>query len=242
MNPINELNKNINEILKSNNIRNKKINYLKNDTCIGKHIELGLYWEEWMLNYLVKYYIKGSNMIDIGGNIGTTSMLMSEILTENNFIYTFEPIYYDVIYKNIFDNNLQDKIKVYPCGLSNNNNSIFINNINYDNKINYGAVSLENEELTKINNNNKLELIIKKLDDFNLNNISLIKIDVENMEIKVLQGAINILKKNRPTLLLECHIIDEFLFSDIWKVMKDELNYKYIKINNLNDYIFYITD
>ena len=43
MNPINKLNNDIDKILKNNNIRNKKINYLKNDMCIGKHIELGLY-------------------------------------------------------------------------------------------------------------------------------------------------------------------------------------------------------
>ena len=102
---------------------------------------------------------------------------------------------------------------------------------------------MENRELTKINNdNNKLELIIKKLDDFNLDNISLIKIDVENMEIKVLEGAINIIRKNKPSLLMECHIMNEFLLSNIWKIMENELNYKYTKINNLNDFIFYITD
>ena len=73
-----------------------------------------------------------------------------------------------------------------------------------------------------------------------------VKTKSKNYEVHIGTNIIsklrNIIKKNKPTLLLECHIMDKFLLSNIWKVMKDELNYKYIKINNLNDYIFYITD
>jgi hypothetical protein len=33
-------------------IRNKTINYIKNDTCIGQVLKKGIYWEEWMFTPL----------------------------------------------------------------------------------------------------------------------------------------------------------------------------------------------
>ena len=44
---------------------------------------------------------------------------------------------------------------------------------------------------------------IKKLDDFDFENVSLIKMDVEDMEMDVLQGGLNMILKNKPTIFLE---------------------------------------
>ena len=60
-------------VLNSNFIRNKNINYIKSDTCIGANIRIGQYWELWMLKYIKDNYIQYTNMIDLGSNIGTTS-------------------------------------------------------------------------------------------------------------------------------------------------------------------------
>ena len=46
------------------------------------------------------------------------------------------------------------------------------------------------------------------LDSFNLSNISLIKIDVEGMEIDVLRGATETIKNNRPALYIEMILND----------------------------------
>ncbi len=55
-----------------------------------------------MFKYIQQNYIQNTNMINLGGNIGTTTMLMSEILSSNCKIFTFEPIYYNIFLKNYY--------------------------------------------------------------------------------------------------------------------------------------------
>jgi FkbM family methyltransferase len=48
-----------------------------------------------------------------------------------------------------------------------------------------------------------IQVPIKKLDDFNFNNVGFIKIDVEGHELSVLYGAKSTIERNRPALLIE---------------------------------------
>lgn len=205
------INNYINKII----LRNKVIHYISTDTCIGQTLSSGQYWEVWMLQYFLKYYKQGTNIIDIGANIGTTSLLMSEVISNHNYIYSFEPIYNDITYKNIIDNNLQDKIILFPYGLGNESSIYYYPKINYNSNNNFGATSIENR--TNKNNNDEMELIIKKLDDFNIDNVSLIKIDVENMEILVLEGGFNLIEKNKPTIIIESYQYEKLSSSEIFK-------------------------
>ena len=205
-----QINKYLNNIV----LRNKIINYIKTDTCIGNILSRGTYWELWMLEYFKKYYIQGTNMIDIGGNIGTTTLLMSEVISENNHIYTFEPIYHDIICKNIIDNKLEKKITLYPYGLGNQSTTYYLPKINFETNNNFGSTSIENKFVK--NHNDEMELIIKKLDDFDINNVSIIKIDVENMEILVLEGAYNLIEKYKPTIIIESYQYNLLTTSEIF--------------------------
>lgn len=47
------------------------------------------------------------------------------------------------------------------------------------------------------------DIAMLPLDHFNLQNVDLIKIDCEGYELNVLQGAVNTLKSNRPTVIVE---------------------------------------
>ena len=50
-----------------------------------------------------KYYRPNSNILDIGGFIGTVSLVLSEVINKDYKIYVFEPQYYDCLIKNIKD-------------------------------------------------------------------------------------------------------------------------------------------
>jgi len=117
------------KFLEKNNVRNKTISYIKSDDCIGNFIKNGKYWEEWMFEYIQQNYLENTNMIDLGGNIGTTTLLMSEVLSNECKIFTFEPIYSDVLFKNILDNNLTDKVIIYPYGAGNEIKTLKIKNL-----------------------------------------------------------------------------------------------------------------
>ena len=202
------------EVLGKNFLRSKTINYIKTDGCIGHQIKIGNYWEEWMFKYIQDNYIPNTNMIDLGGNIGTTSFLMSEVLSDNCHIFTFEPIYSDILFKNVLDNNLTDKILIYPYGIGDKIETLKIKNVCLIEQINFGAVSITNSLEDK---EDSLKIDIFPLDYFNFENVSLIKIDVEHMEIEALKGSINLIKRCRPTIIIETYQLDKLSKTDIFK-------------------------
>jgi FkbM family methyltransferase len=195
-------------------LRNKTINYIKNDSCIGRTLKNGSYWEEWMFKYIQEHYIENTNMIDLGGNIGTTTLLMSEVLSHNCKIFTFEPIYSDILLKNILDNNLTDNVEIYPFGVGNEIKTLKIKPVNLSSNINFGAVSIiHNLE----NKDDSFSINIVPLDYFNFENISLIKMDVEHMEIEVLEGCLNLIKRCKPTILIETYQLSKIKETNIFK-------------------------
>ncbi len=205
----------IKNFIETKTLDGKIINFLKTDLCIGATIRAGIYWEKWMFNYIKNLYKPGSNMIDAGANIGTTSLLMSDVVTEGNKIYSFEPLFYDLTYKNVLDNNKKETIKVYNVALGNTRNTIPFKQISIETRANFGATSLlENVE-------DKSNIIdVYPIDYFNFQNVSLIKIDVEGMEMSVLEGMINLIRNNLPSILIETHQINSFKNSDIFTELK----------------------
>ena len=81
---------------------------------------------------------------------------------------------------------------------------------------------------------------IVPLDYFNFENISLIKIDVENMEIEVLEGCLNLIKRCKPTIIIESYKLAELKETLIFKELL-ALGYEIDIIpEGCNDYIMKI--
>ena len=219
-------------------IRNKTINYIKNDDCIGNVIRNGRYWEEWMIKYIYHSYVQNTNMIDLGGNIGTTSLLMTEVLSPNCKIFTFEPLYSDILLKNVFANYMTDKIAVYPYGLGNEIKTLKIKPFELTDNINFGAVSIIR---TLTEDADGIHVPIVPLDYFQFENVSLIKIDVEHMEIEVLEGCIQLIKRCKPTIIIETYQLDVLSQTDVFKELQS-IGYQIYTIpEGVHDYIMKIT-
>jgi len=138
-----------NQLLEKVFLRNKTIYYLKNDTCIGKYLREGFYWEsDTIEKYIRKYYKSGTNIIDLGAHIGTTAMMMCEILSENCKVYCFEPIYHEILSKNIHVNQLENQVVVYANGLGNVQDTYKIPIVDYNQKLNFGSLSITNGKKT----------------------------------------------------------------------------------------------
>jgi FkbM family methyltransferase len=223
-------------MLEQKKLRNKNITYIKNDNTIGRYIKNGKYWEEWMFKYIQENYKENTNMIDVGGNLGTTTLMMSEVLSGNGNIFTFEPLYSDILLKNVLDNNLSDKVVVYPYGVGNKIKTLGIKPINLSDEMNFGEVSLKTIE----EENSKIKLQIVPLDHFNFKNISLIKIDVVGMESEVLDGCLNLIKQCKPTIIIECYDVEALMRTIAYKEL-NKLGYKIYSLEEgYNDYIMKI--
>lgn len=240
-------------------LNNFIVNYYKNDTVIGNKIRTGTLHGIENILFFKKYYRPKSNILDIGGFIGSVSLVLSKIIDKNQKIYVFEPQYYDCLIKNINDNNLKNVIMPYKCGLANTNGYILNKKKNINHKGNYGGkclAALYNKSLESLfvdngdndeNSDNTIEL--KKLDTFGLKNIGLIKIDVEGFELLVLNGGIKTIKDNNyPPIFIEIWSAKGWRNTDETRDYYIEnkkkiiiflltLNYKLVHKNGM-DYIF----
>ena len=159
----------------------------ESEMCITTYMkQKNQIWEDWLEKYIAACYILNTDMIDTGANIGTFSLMSSKYLSKNAIIHSFEPVFSNMLSHNINQNNLSDKIKVYPIGLS------------------YRTENLEGEDGRELKENEtKCIITVDKLDTFNFDNVSIIKIDKNGIERRILEGAYGTILWNTPSILIE---------------------------------------
>uniref|UniRef100_UPI003F4B67B8 FkbM family methyltransferase n=1 Tax=Brachyspira catarrhinii TaxID=2528966 RepID=UPI003F4B67B8 len=173
-----------------------------------------------------KDFIKDKAIIDAGGFIGDTALILSDYT--NDKVYSFEPFLsnFNSMKKNIKLNNKNNIEPIYMA-LGDENKEIYITDT---------VISSSNQLDVKSNSGNEIEMTT--LDTFvEKNNIKvgLIKTDLEGFEQPFLRGALNTIKKQKPVLIISIyHNYSDFF--DI-KPMIEELNLGYkFKILKSNDF------
>jgi hypothetical protein len=125
-----------------------KVNCIKNDSCITPFLkENKKMWEYFLEKYIKECYEENTNMIDIGANIGTFSLMMSKYISNNSYIYSFEPVYSQILNMNIDQNQLNNKIKMFNFGLSNKSEKLAAGFIDFSIDANYGYTRIDNLKL-----------------------------------------------------------------------------------------------
>lgn len=144
----------------------------------------------------------GTNVIEIGANIGYVTLIMAEIVGSNGKIYAFEPVLsnYKLLNKNIKLNNYRGIVNTYQQGISNVTKKT---KFHTSNKSNLGSITA-----TK-HTTNEIEIDLISTDDFmkGKNQINFIKMDIEGHEVEALDGMFNTLKnaKQPIKILMELH-------------------------------------
>lgn len=156
------------------------------------------FFEIEFLDFLRKHLPAQKEIIDIGANIGNHSLFFAKFLHCEK-VHSFEPVdnNFRLLQKNM--ENYRNKSICYKVGLSNQNGKLPLYN---SQKENYGGFSLHSYS----NGSSFLvshSIEVRTLDSFHLNNISFIKIDVENHENEVLEGARATILRNKPILVVE---------------------------------------
>lgn len=147
-------------------------------------------------------------IIDVGANMGTFAIPISRHIEKlDGVVYAFEPqriIYYQIC-GNIFLNRIEN-IFCHNIALSNNDHITEVRPLNYVESWNIGGYSLsENSESPQPLREEAERITFKKMDDIYLASPpTLIKIDVEGMELEVLEGGLNLIRNsNFPPILFE---------------------------------------
>ena len=148
---------------------------------------------------LNEYYLdgflpkNGDDILDCGAAMGDTAIVFADQYPDSK-IYSFECIEKNIelLNKNLELNNISNVIPINVF-LSSKTGKINIDNVEYD------AISID--DYVKRNN---------------INNIGLIKFDIEGAEIEALNGAINTIKEYKPLLYIPIYHLE----SDIYEIPK----------------------
>lgn len=222
--PVNDNNQN--QIIYLNNLNN----FILPQSNIDYYMKNGLF-EANLIEWSSQFCSKDKIMLDIGAHSGTYSIALAN---KCSIVYSFEP----------------QKMTYYAlCG------SVALSNIRNINCINYGLGSLEqvgSKDLFIVSNDGggstvicdntkntnhilateKIE--IRTLDSFNIENISFIKMDVEENELNVLYGSLETLKKsNYPNILFEANP-SNINANTLFEFLK-HLSYKIVSISGVNN-------
>ncbi|MBA0191909.1 MULTISPECIES: FkbM family methyltransferase [Pectobacterium] len=197
---------NMNNLFSFSHVNNMVCMYLPNEL---DHIQRVIktshnFYESEMLADIAEKTKNGSTIIDIGANIGNHSVYFGLFCCAGK-VLSFEPQkeVYNTLSKNIYLNSLSDKVTAFEMGLG-----------SYEATAKLGNVDEKNIGMTKLEINDKGGIKISTLDSIIENempeNISVIKIDVEGMEMEVLRGAIKTLAKYSPAIYAEAATKPEF--------------------------------
>ncbi len=189
-------------------------------------------YERDIVRLIEKYIDPEKDVIDVGANIGLHSVLFSQLINPGRKVLAIEPTPNALKY-------LQTNIKRNKC----DEKLIVFKGIAADSERQYELKTIEGkEEYSSLGNMNHPNIngIEKKsikvegntidnlVDTYQLNP-GFIKIDTEGAEFKVLSGAREILKENRPVILSELseNLLHEQGSSceEVYKLLK-EFNYR----------------
>lgn len=202
----------------------------KNEVYIGNTFKNGKYWDIDSLLKLRKYIHPNRNILEIGGHCGTSSIIYSYFLKNEKKIYVYEPQrnMYNLLVKNITQNNLQNKIIPNNLGVFCFEGYGKMNNIDLDGgggivdkryneenhlNCNFGGIGLGNDG-ENIN--------LTTIDNMNLDDIGYIHCDAQGSENFIFSKGIETIKKYRPVILYENKdFYGSYLYDNVCKSYSD---------------------
>ena len=146
------------------------------------------------ISYLESLITSNKRAIDIGANKGLYSYALSKFCSA---VEAFEPQPWSA---ETITKSERPNINVHRVALSNCKGTQTLHIPLVKGEIYPALASIENLGQKK---HKDIEVSIERLDDYNFQDVSLIKIDVEGHESKVIEGAKRTILREKPILLIE---------------------------------------
>ncbi len=167
-------------------------------------------------------FIKNKDIIDAGAFTGDTAIPLSEITQKN--VYAFEPFNesFELLNKNIGDNNIDNIIPVNKSlGDINGQRTLFLAGDNVQGITNDPKIRKHDKELIVE------EVTVDKFVIDNDLNVGLISVDVEGAEMDLLKGAIETIKTQKPILTISIYHKASDFFEIIPWIANLDLGYEF---------------
>jgi len=185
-----------------NTIVIKKVKGIKYELDLGQVIDSCIFYDGGfeldVSNSLKRLTKPGMNIIDIGANIGCHTLPLAKYVGTAGKVIAFEPMTWarNKLLRNISLNNFENII-VENLAISDKRDTKLLrlkSNWPIDGKF---------QEDANIKQKIEFETLDNYINSNRINNIGLIKIDVDGLELKVIRGALNLLKICKPTIITE---------------------------------------
>ncbi|MEP7229596.1 MAG: FkbM family methyltransferase [Ginsengibacter sp.] len=161
----------------------------------------------------------GMNVIDIGANIGATTLNIAKKIGVQGKVFSFEPSPYN--YQHASQNialNKFNNIKLINQGLGNEKTIAFLYNVNTNNRGMQRLLKENGENSSYEKTAVEIDTLDNSMMNFSIPPPSFIKIDVEGYEYNVLAGGKETILKHRPVLFIE---LDDNNLREQGKTAKD---------------------
>lgn len=144
------------------------------------------FYEHKMLGHITRMSAAGA-VVDIGANCGHHTVYFS-LFTRSTRVYAFEPFpnHFEMLLQNIQENNLHDKVVALPLGASSKVDRFQIDTCSAVHPSRHTALCAP------------VDLVVREP-------VSVVKVDVEGMELEALMGARRILSSWKPRVFVEAH-------------------------------------
>lgn len=153
--------------------------------------------------------------LDIGANFGTYSIALARAVGPRGKVHAFEPqrIIYNLLVGSVALNSLTN-VYCHNVAVGDREGRVEIPQFDYSRPLNFGSIEFtgtQREPLaqTPVRDPSRVEYVaLATIDRFEFEKVHLMKIDAEGMELQVLDGAINTIRRCRPVLYVEIIKVD----------------------------------
>lgn len=178
------------------------------DYIPGKMAEKKQFYEAPFLNLLARLHQSGKLIVDGGANIGNHTVFFAGVIGAQVIAFEPQPFNYAFLVSNVYLNCLESNVNIRKVALGNSSGKISLVQAISDNHGSYTA----DTTLVKLNDEKEASLDTFDVEVSTLDAelvrygdaISIIKLDLEGMELDALRGARNIIAKSLPVIAVEC--------------------------------------
>ncbi len=154
-------------------------------------------WDEIETDFLDLMVDPEKTAVDVGANVGKYAARLSELAPR---VLAFEP---DPLLAAKIARALPRNVEVHAAAVSDTAGVASLRFPVESGRANTGLATIEPGALDRSSQSSSFLVPTVRLDDFPLGPVGFIKIDVEGHELHVLQGALRLIDKDRPVILVE---------------------------------------
>ena len=172
------------------------------------------FYESTFLELLQGFHRPGDVIIDGGANIGNHTLYFAKVVGAEVIAFEPEPHNASCLAINVALNGSSDRVQIHRHALGQSSGMVTLQMNVQSNFGSFTAKSSSNPNSEQMSDTRQVSVAVSSLDTVietskSRKNISILKLDVEGMELEVLRGAKELIRSSLPVIAVECFTLEE---------------------------------